>query len=66
MYKRIETQRKKAGISMELLAKELNLSGEDLQKKLEGKIPFTLDEAWKVKEILSYGGSLEELFYFFE
>lgn len=44
------------------MAKELEISSSTLSLKLNGKYPFTLDEAKKIKKLLGTEKTLDELF----
>lgn len=44
------------------MAKELEISSSTFSLKLNGKYPFTLDEAKKIKNILETETTLDELF----
>lgn len=45
-----------------MCAKELEISSSTFSLKLNGKYPFTLDEAKKIKNILGTETTLDELF----
>lgn len=55
----------KLDITFKDLAKQMNVDQEYLLKRLEGKYPFTLDEAWKLKNLLQMEESIETIFSFF-
>lgn len=44
------------------MAKDLEISSSTLSLKLNGKYPFTLDEAKKIKQLLGTEKTLDELF----
>ena len=50
------------GITQNLLAEKLLMSNGTVGNKLRGVTPWTLEEAIKVKAILEYPGTVEELF----
>lgn len=62
MYKRIEAQMVLLGITKKELACKLGLSYNTLLAKLRGERDFTLNEAWKVKELLNLREPIEILF----
>ncbi|MGI6070243.1 MAG: helix-turn-helix domain-containing protein [Blautia sp.] len=65
MYNRVLEHIESLGITIEDLAEQMNMGQDYLQKRLEGKRPFTLDEAWKLRNLLGMTESIESLFSFF-
>lgn len=62
MYKCIETKLALSGMSKKQLAKELGIGYNTLRQKLSGSSPVTLEEAFRLKEILNAQESIEVLF----
>ena len=65
MYNRVLRHMECLGITMEDLAEQMNMGQDYLMDRLDGKHPFTLDEAWKLKNVLEMKESIESLFGFF-
>ena len=65
MYNRVLRHMESLGITIEDLAEQMDMGQDYLQKRLEGRYPFTLDEAWKLKKMLGMTESIETLFSFF-
>ena len=61
MYKNLEAELARNGISKNSLAKTLNLSQKGLYSKLSGETDFTLTEVMKIKSLFK-GLTLEYLF----
>ncbi len=61
MYKNLEAEMTRNGISKTLLAKKLNLSQKGLYLKLSGETDFTLTEIKKIRNLFK-GLTLEYLF----
>lgn len=51
MYLNLKTEMIKMGITIEQVASKLNLSGKTISNKIEGKTPFSYEEALNIKEI---------------
>ena len=62
MFKNIELEIFKSGLSKKEIAAELGMTYNTFLLKLSGKAYFTLDEAMKLKAILKSELSIEELF----
>lgn len=62
VYTLIESQMAACGISVQELAAMLDISLNQMSKKLIGAKDFTLAEATQIKRILNAPQSLEELF----
>lgn len=62
MYKNVNAERARKGITLEDLAEALGLTIGTVSQKLNGKYPITLDEAKIIKERLGVDMPLEELF----
>lgn len=63
MYKKIELIIFEKGLSKVEIAESLGITYNTFLLKLRGKSSFTLDEAVKLKSILSTEKTVEELFY---
>ena len=62
MYKRVEAQLILSGLTRKDLAKELGISYNTLLLKLRRVAPFTLDEAFKVKQVTHATENIDVLF----
>ena len=62
MFRNIELEIFKSGLSKKEIAAELEMTYNTFLLKLSGKAHFTLDEAMKLKAILKSDLSIEELF----
>lgn len=62
MYKRVEAQMILRGVSRKELAKQLDISYNTLNQKLNGKSDFSLSEALKIKQVLNAPDPMETLF----
>lgn len=52
MYPNVEAERTRAGLTLEPIAEELDITVSTLSQKLNGKYPITFGEAIKIKEII--------------
>lgn len=62
MFYILEKELKKKNITREKLSCELGLSISTVSTKLTGKSQFCLDEIKKIKSLLNYEGTIDELF----
>lgn len=62
MYFILERELKKNSITREQLAEKLGISISTISCKLNDKSEFSIKECRKIKEILNFKGSLDELF----
>ena len=62
MYKNLEAELSRKGLTKTELAKEMGITISTLSLKLSGKSNLTLPEALKIKEILNVNLTIEELF----
>lgn len=62
MFRRIEAQMTRMGITKEMLAEQTGVQYKVLIQKLDGTRPFTLDEALKIKAAIQASDSIEALF----
>lgn len=62
MYRKLEGLLIENNISKQYLAKLLGITYNTLLLKMNGKSRFTLDESFKIKDILNTTLTLEELF----
>jgi DNA-binding XRE family transcriptional regulator len=62
MYKRVEAQIILSGISKKELAKNIGISYNTLNSKLNGKSAFSLNEAAQIKRLLKAEEPIETLF----
>ncbi|RKJ37886.1 XRE family transcriptional regulator [bacterium 1XD42-1] len=62
MYRNLEAELVRAGLSKQELAKKIGCTPSTLSMKLNGKSPLSLAEASKIKQIVGVDISLEELF----
>lgn len=63
MFRNVEAELKRKGMTQMDLAKALKLSPSTISLKLNGKAIITLSEAKKVKEMLKVDMPIEELFF---
>lgn len=52
MYPNVEAERTRAGLTLEPIAEELDITVSTLSQKLNGKYPITLAEAKAIKDII--------------
>lgn len=62
MYKNVKAEFARKGLTLELVAKELGITISTLSQKMNGKYPFTLNEAKAIKNVLEVDIPLEILF----
>lgn len=62
IYPELERRLKAAGISRRTIADALEISPAGLYKKTRGQAPFTLNEAFTIRDTFFRGVSLETLF----
>lgn len=62
MYRNLEAEIARAGLTRTALAKEMGLSKTTLGLKLNGKARLTLGEAVKLKKLVNVDLPIEELF----
>ncbi|WP_115716731.1 helix-turn-helix domain-containing protein [Amedibacterium intestinale] len=62
MYFILERELKKNSITREQLAEKLGISISTISCKLNDKSEFSIKECRKIKEILNFQGSIDELF----
>lgn len=62
MYRNVKAEMIRVGVTSKTLAGELNVTLSTLSQKMNGKYPFTLNEAKKIKEVLNSTLPIEELF----
>lgn len=62
MFKNLKAEFVRDGLTLEVVAKELGITVSTLSLKMNGKYPFTLNEAKKIKNILKADIPLEILF----
>ena len=62
MYKNLEVELVRKGMSKSALAKRLGIAPQTLSNKLSGRCKITLPEAIKIRQEIESGLSLEELF----
>jgi transcriptional regulator with XRE-family HTH domain len=62
MYPNLKAEFARLGLTLEVIAKELDVTVGTLSLKLNGKYPITLNEAKKLKEIAKTDIPLEILF----
>ncbi len=62
MYKQIEAGLILSGISKKELAQKLGIAYNTLLIKLKGESPFTLDEAFKIRDCLNKSMPIDEMF----
>lgn len=52
MYPNVVAEYKRAGLTLELIAEELDITQSTLSQKLNGKYPLTFNEAIKIRDII--------------
>lgn len=62
MFPNLNAERARKGVTLEDLAKVLNIRTATMCEKLNGKYPITLDEAIKIKSYLEVDMPLDKLF----
>lgn len=62
MYPNVRAEMARQGLTLEPIARELNITVPTLSQKFTGKYPITLNEAKKVKSVLKTDLPLEVLF----
>lgn len=62
MYKNLEAELKRKGMTKGDLARALNLTATTLSNKLNGKSIITLGEALQIKKLICVSMPVEELF----
>jgi transcriptional regulator with XRE-family HTH domain len=62
MYKNVKAEFARKGLTLEIVAKELGVTVSTLSQKMNGKYPFTLNEAKTIKKVLEVDIPLEILF----
>lgn len=62
MYKELDIEILRKGMTKKMLAKKANIRYQTLIAKLKGKYPITFDECLKIKEALNSDLPLEILF----
>lgn len=62
MYPNVRAEMARRGLTLEPIARELDVTVSTLSLKLTGKYPVTLKEAKKIKEVLKTDIPLEILF----
>lgn len=62
MYRNARAEMVRAGLTLEHIASELDITTSTLSQKLNGKYPITLREAKKFKEVVKSDLPLETLF----
>lgn len=62
MFKNVDAELKRSGMTRGDLAKALELSPSTVSSKLNGKGIITLSEAKKIKKVLNVNMPIEELF----
>lgn len=62
MFERITAQLARRSLTEQELARRLGMEHEVLRRKLEGRDPFTLDEAVRLRAALGSADSIEVLF----
>ena len=62
MYKNLEVELVRRGISKSTLAKRLGIAPQTLSNKLSGRCKITLPEAIKIRQAIESDLSIEELF----
>lgn len=62
MYKNVKAEFARKGLTLEVVAKELGVTVSTLSQKMNGKYPFTLNEAKAIKKVLEVDIPLEILF----
>jgi transcriptional regulator with XRE-family HTH domain len=62
MFRNLEAELKRKGVTREQLAKKLNLSINTVSRKMNGESDFSFKEIVKIKAFLEVNIPLEELF----
>lgn len=62
MYRNAKAEIVRAGLTLEMIAAEMNIAASTLSQKLNGKYPITLIEAKKFKKIVKSDLPIEILF----
>ena len=62
MYKNLRAEIARADLSVASLAKKCGMTRGTLYSRIEGRTPFSLDEAHRIKRALGVELTLEELF----
>ena len=62
MYRNLKSELVKTGMTAKDFSKLMGISYGQILKKLNGTYPFTLDEAFRAKEVLHTNTAVEELF----
>lgn len=62
MYPNVKAEMARNGITLEMLAKPLDITPSTLSKKLNGHFPLTLNEAKTIKDVIKADQPLEKLF----
>lgn len=62
MYRNLEAELKRCGLTKGDLAERMNIQATTLSNKFNGKSHFTLNEAFRIKSILNVTMTIEELF----
>jgi len=62
MYRNLEAELTRKGMTKGELAKKMKLSASTMSHKLNGKVAFTLPEALRIKKILGVNMTIDELF----
>lgn len=62
MFPNVRAEFARLNLTLEVVAKELDLTTSTLCQKLKGKYPLTLNEAKRIKQITRSKLTLEELF----
>lgn len=62
MYRNAKAEIVRAGLTLEMIAAEMDIAASTLSQKLNGKYPITLNEAKKFKKIVKSDLPIEILF----
>ena len=62
MYPNLRAEVARKGMTMKELAKKIGIGESTMMQKLSGKYAFTLDEAFKIREVLEVDLSIDVLF----
>ena len=49
-YQNLKAEMKRIGVTQGDIAEFLSMSTNNVYLKINGKVPFTVDEAWKIRE----------------
>ena len=49
-YQNLKAEMKRIGVTQGDIAEFLSMSTNNVSLKINGKVPFTVDEAWKIRE----------------